>query len=29
MLPVVIVATALLFWLRRRDVAQPRVQAPT
>ena len=29
MLPVVIVATALLFWLRRRDVAQPRVLAPT
>jgi membrane protease YdiL (CAAX protease family) len=29
MLPVVIVATALLFWLRRRDVAQPRVMAPT
>ena len=28
MLPVVIVATALLFWLRRRDVAQPRVLAP-
>ena len=29
MLPVVTVATALLFWLRRRDVAQPRVLAPT
>ena len=29
MLPVVIVATALLFWLRRRDVAQPHVMAPT
>jgi len=28
MLPVVIVATALLFWRRRRDVAQPRVLAP-
>jgi membrane protease YdiL (CAAX protease family) len=29
MLPLVIVLTALLFWLRRGDVAQPRVQAPT
>ena len=29
MLPVVIVASALLFWLRRRDVAQPRVLTPT
>jgi membrane protease YdiL (CAAX protease family) len=29
MLPVVIVATALMFWLRRQDVAQPRVLAPT
>jgi len=29
MLPVVIVATALLCWLRRRDVARPRVLAPT
>jgi len=29
MLPVVVVATALLFWLRRRDVVQPRVLAPT
>src|SRR5262249_32869393 len=28
MLPVVIVATALLFWLGRRDVAQRRVLAP-
>jgi membrane protease YdiL (CAAX protease family) len=28
MLPAVIVAAALLFWLRRGDVAQPRVLAP-
>jgi hypothetical protein len=29
MMPLVIAATALLFWLRRRDVAQPRVPVPT
>jgi len=29
MLPVVIVVTALLFWLRRGEVVEPRVPAPT
>jgi membrane protease YdiL (CAAX protease family) len=29
MVPIVTAVTALLFWLRRRDVAQPRVPAPT